>query len=263
MIRKLQETDRQQTMQFVSQKPAENVFIIGDIEGYGFHSTIQTLWGDFNDQGDLRAVLLKYNENFIIYAPEDFDAKGLANIINTDSSFSYLSGIEEMVNKLTPYITAQPKKPRVLYYAKCETAEFLPTIPKGITIEKGRAKDAEAIIEKMKAIPEFATGNYSVKHKQVSLEKGLARAFFIKEQGIIISSASSTAENSQSAMIVGVGTLPEHQKRGLATYCMSMLCRELLAENKMLCLFYDNPSAGAIYKRIGFLDIGKWSMWTY
>lgn len=263
MIRKLQETDRQQTMQFVSQKPAENVFIIGDIEGYGFHSTIQTLWGDFNDQGDLRAVLLKYDENFIIYAPQDLDAKGLANIVNTDKSFSYLSGIEEMVNKLIPYITAQPKKPRVLYYAKCETAEFLPTIPKGIAIEKGRAEDAEAIIEQMKAIPEFAECNYNVEHKQVSLEKGLARAYFIKEQGTIISSASSTAENSQSAMIVGVGTLPQHQKKGLASYCMSKLCRDLLAENKMLCLFYDNPSAGAIYKRIGFIDIGKWSMWTY
>ena len=263
MIRKLQETDRQQTMHFISLKPAENVFIIGDIEGYGFHSTIQTLWGDFNDQGDLRAVLLKYDKNFIIYAPEDFDANKLANIINKDTSFNYLSGMEEMVNKLTPYITAQPKKPRVLYYAKCETAEYLPTIPKGITIEKCRAEDAKAIIEQMKAIPEFAEGNYSVEHKQVSLEKGLARAYFIKEQGIIISSASSTAENSQSAMIVGVGTLPEHQKKGLATYCMSKLCRELLAENKMLCLFYDNPSAGAIYKRIGFVDIGKWSMWTY
>lgn len=263
MIRQLIETDRQQTMDFVSQKPAENVFMIGDIEGYGFHSTIQTLWGDFNDQGNLRSVLLKYDKNFIIYAPGDFDAKGLATIINTDSSFSYLSGIEEMVNKLIPYITAQPKKPRVLYYAKCESAELLPAIPSKITLERARVDDAKDIITMMKAIPEFAEGNYSVEHKQVSLEKGLARAYFIKEQGTIISSASSTAENSQSAMIVGVGTLPEHQKRGLATYCMSKLCRELLAENKMLCLFYDNPSAGAIYKRIGFVDIGKWSMWTY
>lgn len=215
MIRQLIETDRQQTMDFVSQKPAENVFIIGDIEGHGFHSTIQTLWGDFNEQGNLRAVLLKYDKNFIIYAPEDFDAKGLANIINTDSSFSYLSGIEEMVNKLTPYITAQPKKPRVLYYAKCESDELLPTIPSEITLERARVDDAQAIIALMKAIPEFAEGNYSVENKQVSLEKGLARAYFIKEQGTIISSASSTAENSQSAMIVGVGTLPQHQKKDL------------------------------------------------
>ena len=263
MIRQLQEIDRQLTMNFVSQKPAENVFIIGDIEGHGFHSSIQTLWGDFNGQGNLRAVLLKYDKNFIVYAPGDFDAKGIATIINKDLSFSYLSGIEEIVNKLTPYITAKPKKPRVLYYAKCESAELLPTIPAEITLEKARVDDARDIINQMKAIPEFAEGNYSVEHKQVSLEKGLARAYFIKNQGTIISSASSAAENSQSAMIVGVGTLPSHQKKGLATYCMSKLCRELLEENKMLCLFYDNPSAGAIYKRIGFVDIWKWSMWTY
>lgn len=263
MIRQLQEIDRQQTMVFVSQKPAENVFIIGDIEGHGFHSSIQTLWGDFNDKGNLRAVLLKYDKNFIIYAPKDFDAKGIATVINKDSSFSYLSGIEEMVNKLTPYITAQPKKPRVFYYAKCESTRLLPPIPPEIIIERAQADDARDIIGQMKAIPEFAEGNYSVEHKQVSLEKGLARAYFIKDQDTIVSSASSTAENSQSAMIVGVGTLPSHQKKGLATYCMSKLCRELLEENKMLCLFYDNPSAGAIYKRIGFVDIGKWSMWTY
>lgn len=263
MIKQLTEQDFDITMDFVSEKPAENLFIIGDIEGYGFHSDIQTLWGDFNDKDHLRGVLLKYDKNFIIYAPGEFDAKGLANIINTDSSYSFLSGIEEMVNKLNPYITAEPKNRRVLYYAKCETAEFLPVIPLGITLEKARAEDAEAIIAHMKAIPEFADGDYSVENKRMSLKKGLARARFIKEDGVIISSASSTAENSQSAMIVGVGTLPEHQKKGLASYCMSKLCEELLAEGKMLCLFYDNPAAGSIYKRLGFEDIGKWCMWKY
>lgn len=263
MIRKLIEADRQITMDFVGQKPAENVFIIGDIEGHGFHSNIQTLWGDFNEKGDLRGVLLKYDQNFIVYAPAAFDAEGFANIINKDLSFSYLSGIEEMVNQLAPYIKTQPKKPRVLYYAKCETVEHLPAIPADVNLEKAQADDARAIIAQMKAIPEFSEGNYSVENKRESLEKGLARAYLIKNNGVIVSSASSTAENSQSAMIVGVGTLPDYQKKGLATYCMSKLCRELLEENKMLCLFYDNPAAGAIYKRIGFVDIGKWCMWTY
>ncbi|MFX3674949.1 MAG: GNAT family N-acetyltransferase [Paenisporosarcina sp.] len=263
MIRKLTEQDREIAMKFVSKKPAENLFIIGDIEGYGFHSNIQTLWGDFNDTGDLRGVLLKYDQNFIVYAPEEFDAKGIANIINGDTSFSYLSGIEEMVNKLRPFLKAEPKNPRVLYYAKCESSELLNTIPADVSLVKAQPEDAEAIIAQMKEIPEFAEGNYSVEHKKVSMEKGLSRAYFIKEDGVIISSASSTAENSQSAMIVGVGTVPEHQKKGLASYCMSKLCGELLAEGKMLCLFYDNPAAGAIYKRIGFVDIGKWSMWKF
>lgn len=263
MIRKLVEQDRHLTMQFVSAKPAENLFIIGDIEGYGFHSDIQTLWGDFSESGELRAVLLKYDQNFILYAPKSFDHEGVASVINQDSNFTYLSGIEEMVNKITTYITREPKKPRVMYYAKCETADHLPEIPADMLIEKAVPEDAGPIIAQMKAIPEFAQGNYSVENKRMSLEKGLARAYFIKEDDVIVSSASSTAENSQSAMIVGVGTLESHQNRGLASYCMSKLCRELLAEGKMLCLFYDNPAAGSIYKRIGFVDIGKWSMWTY
>jgi len=263
MIRLLTEKDRALTMDFVSEKPAENLFIIGDIEGYGFHSNIQTLWGDINEAGNLRGVLLKYDKNFILYAPGDFDAKGLANIINKDTSYTYISGIEEMVSKLSPHLKLKSKDPRVLYYAKCETSESLNVIPSNIVLEKAQPNDAKAIIAQMKAIPEFAEGNYSVEHKRNSLEKGVARAYYIKEDGVIISSASSTAENSQSAMIVGVGTLPEHQKKGLASYCMSKLCGELLAEGKMLCLFYDNPAAGSIYKRIGFVDIGKWCMWKF
>lgn len=263
MIRQLTEKDRALTMDFVSEKPAENLFIIGDIEGYGFHSNIQTLWGDFNETGNLRAVLLKYDKNFILYAPGDFDPKGLATIINKDTSFTYLSGIEEMVSKLSPHLKLKPRDPRVLYYAKCETSESLNIIPSNIVLEKAEPKDAKDIIAQMKAIPEFAEGNYSVENKRNSLEKGVSRAYYIKEDGLIISSASSTAENSQSAMIVGVGTLPEHQKKGLASYCMSQLCGELLAEGKMLCLFYDNPAAGSIYKRIGFVDIGKWCMWKF
>jgi predicted GNAT family acetyltransferase len=263
MIRKLVEQDREMTMQFVSVKPAENLFIIGDIEGYGFHSDIQTLWGDFSAEGELRAVLLKYDKNFILYAPAAFDNEGIASIINQDSSFTYLSGIEEMVNLITPFIKKEAKKPRVMYYAKCETALLLPEIPDDVLIEKAVPDDAAEIIAQMKAIPEFAHGNYSVEHKKSSLEKGFGRAYYVKDNNVIVSSASSTAENSQSAMIVGVGTLVDHQNKGLASYCMSKLCGELLAEGKMLCLFYDNPAAGSIYKRIGFVDIGKWSMWTY
>ncbi|MGP4075489.1 GNAT family N-acetyltransferase [Halobacillus sp. K22] len=66
-----------------------------------------------------------------------------------------------------------------------------------------------------------------------------------------------------SAMVVGVCTHPEHKNQGYASVCMTKLCQELLAEGKMLCLFYDNPEAGSIYKRLGFEDIGKWMMHVF
>ena len=66
-----------------------------------------------------------------------------------------------------------------------------------------------------------------------------------------------------SAMIVGVATDKDYRNQGLASAVMSKLCEEVLNEGKELCLFYDNPSAGKIYKRIGFTDIGIWSMWSF
>lgn len=263
MIRQLLEADRQETMAFIGVQPAENLFIIGDIEAYGFEDPIQTLWGDFGEDGVIRGVLLKYTDNYIVWAPGDFDAAGFAAIINADPSFRFLSGIEPIVHKVEPYLDRKPDHPRVLYYAKCETAAGLPAIPQEVTVRKAVPDDAEALIDQMYAIPEFADGEYSVSHKRRTLAEGTARAWLIEGDGRIISSASSTAENSMSAMIVGVGTVPGYQQQGLASYCMSVLCRELLDEGKMLCLFYDNPAAGRIYKRIGFRDIGKWCMWTY
>lgn len=79
----------------------------------------------------------------------------------------------------------------------------------------------------------------------------------------MVSMASTTAENTFSAMVVGVATLESYKKKGYATACMVKLCDQLLSEGKELCLFYDNPEAGAIYKRIGFEDIGFWMMYTY
>ena len=72
--------------------------------------------------------------------------------------------------------------------------------------------------------------------------------------------AKSTAENKTHAIIVGVGTHPQFRNKGYATKCISKICGELLNENKIPCLFYDNEEAGKIYKKLGFIKIGNWSI---
>ena len=114
------------------------------------------------------------------------------------------------------------------------------------------------------SIPEFSHSNFSVESRKRDEKYKTGRTYIIRnEEGVMVSSASSTAENSQSAMIVSVGTRPGYEKRGYATRCLEKLCSDLLAEGKTLCLFYDNPEAGNIYKRIGFKDIGMWSLVRY
>ena len=67
MIRKLMQKDHEIVQALLQQEPAYNLFIIGDIEAYGYESEFQELWGDFTPDGNLRAVLLRYYQSFIPY----------------------------------------------------------------------------------------------------------------------------------------------------------------------------------------------------
>ncbi|MNB76202.1 Acetyltransferase (GNAT) family protein [compost metagenome] len=82
----------------------------------------------------------------------------------------------------------------------------------------------------------------------------------MEREGRVIATASTTAENSVSAMVISVATHPDYRGQGLASGVVSALCSELNTEGKSLCLFYDNPKAASIYKRIGFHDVGDWTM---
>ncbi|WP_328585888.1 hypothetical protein [Rossellomorea aquimaris] len=87
MVRVLTQENDRQCQQLIQKEPAENLFIIGDIEAFGYEQDFQKIWGDFDEDGNLRGILLKYRENFIPYSPGEFDAEGFAAIINSCDDF--------------------------------------------------------------------------------------------------------------------------------------------------------------------------------
>src|SRR6056297_3039340 len=81
MIRKLEEKDRKETLDFLSEEPSINLFAIGDIESFGFNEDFQDVWGQFDDN-KLTGVLLRYNQNFIPYwKKDDFNPEKFIDII--------------------------------------------------------------------------------------------------------------------------------------------------------------------------------------
>lgn len=80
-------------------------------------------------------------------------------------------------------------------------------------------------------------------------------------EGRLVTIASTSAENSESAMVVGVATAETCRGRGYASAVVSALCRDCFGRGKKyLCLFYDNPVAGKIYNRAGFQELGEYGM---
>lgn len=263
MIRRLNQSDHEVCFNILKTRSAENLFIIGDIEAYGYDQEFQKLWGEFNESGELIAVLLKYQENYIPFAAESFNAEGFAEIISNDPDFRFMSGLKEFTEKIEPYLIKQLKTKRQTYYAKCTRLTSYKNNVDFSNVQQALPQDAEALVELLNSVPEFSDSIITVERKRRTLTDGTSRSFFIMEDKKMVSTASTAAENSLSAMVVGVATLENYKKRGHATTCMFMLCSQLLQEGKELCLFYDNPAAGAIYKRIGFEDIGFWMMYTY
>lgn len=49
MIRQLTEKDHELCQRLIHQQPAENLFIIGDIEAFGYEQDFK-IWGDFDDE---------------------------------------------------------------------------------------------------------------------------------------------------------------------------------------------------------------------
>ena len=120
MIRKLTEDDRKKTFEFLSDEPAINLFVIGDIECFGFDEDFQELWGSFNDLNHLEGVLLRFNESYIPYYKDtNFDSTDFRNIITADSRKKIVSGKESIVKQFRG-ILKNPKE-KSMYF--CELKE--------------------------------------------------------------------------------------------------------------------------------------------
>lgn len=236
---------------------------MGDIEAYGFDTEFQTVWGQFDNSEELIGVLLKYEGNYIPYTENDINWKEFAAIINNDPNMTELSGLKPIVEKLEPFIVKNMKSKSSFYYAKCQNLKISKSEDELHSVEVLSVEELEELVALLKTVPEFQHANITVESKKRTIENKTGRTYFIRMNGEMATTASTTAENSSSAMIVAVATKEQYKRKGLATDCMIKLCQDLLKEEKELCLFYDNPDAGKIYKRLGFEDIGFWNVYRY
>ncbi|MEH7336005.1 GNAT family N-acetyltransferase [Neobacillus drentensis] len=258
MIRKLSENDHKQVLSFLREEPSINLFIIGDLEVFGYHSDFQEIWGEFDPQGEFKAILLRFYQSFIPYAKGEFNVRGFASIMNEYRKPLYLSGKSAIVERFESYKELELGPKQVTYFAECRSPENLGTTD--LEIHSAGIEDVDRIISLRSTIKEFQIRSDAREILLKSIESNTSRTYYTEENGIMTSCVSTTAENSISAMIVGVCTRNENRRQGLATGIMQKLFNDVLSEGKTLCLFYDNPEAGRIYKRLGFKDIGMWTM---
>ncbi len=263
-LRRLGEADRGWLVDYLSDEPDVNLFLLGDLEGYGFDRPFQDLFA-YERDGRVDSVLLRYNDHFIPYSRyADFDPEPLLRTIRKQPENS-VSGKREVIERLKPGLPTGFRF-RETFLSRLEAVRDPGGPHVADDVARATLEDVEELVDLYCRIDEFGTRNRrdaerASMARTISEEKG--RYCFVRREGRIVAAAATTAENTESAMVVGVATDPAFRRQGLATHLVAGLCRDVLSGGrKRLCLFYDNPAAGAIYRRIGFAETGTWVMGT-
>ncbi|MBE5104937.1 GNAT family N-acetyltransferase [Bacillus thuringiensis] len=260
MIRKLTREDHEQVFAFLKEEAALNLFIIGDIEAFGYDTDFQELWGAFKENETLKSILLRFHDSFIPYSKEEFVTSDYEALLSAYKPLK-LSGKSTIVQRFETAPSVQLGAKNEMYFCECLNDNNLPCTPIHETIKLASLDDIERIMQLRSNIAEFPTVNESEKMLRQAIETNTGRTYYIEKDGAIIASASTSAENSLSTMVVGVCTHPNHRGNGYASLILQKMIQDFTKEDRTLCLFYNNPAAGRIYKRLGFKDIGMWTMY--
>lgn len=264
MIKKLSAEFEKKIMEYVIDEKEYNLYIISNIENLGFEKDYLTYYGDVDNEGNLKGIMVKFFNIYTIYTKSDcWDKEGFVDILN-DSELGMITGKESFVDELIKsglhveeyeghyYATMGEKKSDGLNVQDDDRMGKLEKVTVGMV---------EEVVQLREAIPEFmqGSGNFGKILREGILNE-TTRAYCIRENGNMVAFAQTSAENSQSAMITSVMTHLDQRKKGYASLCVEMLCAELIQEGRSLCLYYVNTNAGKIYRKIGFEEIGKWGI---
>lgn len=256
MIRKLHQSDNEVVMNVLSKDKSYNIFLIGDIEAFGYEESFQTVYGDFvNDE--LISVLLVYYDNICFYSTGDFNPE-FFTVLETHT-FNFISGKPVC---LEPFIKQYPElKLQEMYF--CENSTVVPSSMDS-TVKVAKTKEEfEDIFNLLKQINEFG---YQNKPKEQYIQQRIdwlkrEKCLYIKQEDQVVATLTVTSETAYNATVIGVATHPNYRKLGLASKIVDAANYLYIHDQKKsLCLFYDNPKAGSIYHRLGYETIGKWKM---
>jgi hypothetical protein len=233
-----------------------------NLEVYGFGGEVVQGWGAFTpDETEIEGVLLRYSNTVIVTDIDGAAASAFAPVIDNENGVAGVRGTIETVRRVRANLRR--------YTANgLEQSTFMqlripPHCPPEILRLARRARPDD--LDKLATL---YSGAYTMFRTRANVAAKLAetRVFVVEEppgarQSLRIAScALLNMEGTDAGLIGGVFTSAGARGRGYASACTAALSLDLQRDNKLPCLFYENPVAGRLYRRLGFEDAGQWAV---
>lgn len=230
---------------YMSEK-CRNIFAVrvkSLIKAYGKYEDIIDIWYQKNKFDNVSAYIVKYSGEFIA------DISDLADTEEITDMCSLAGGAvlfcKEESEKLCSGIVMRLEK---LHYNACNYK----------AVDGVRLKDYYSLLESRNnsgfSVCGFEDFYVDLNHR---IRKGCAEVKGIYENDMLVSCCAASAIYGNSAVIAGVVTRREFEKRGLASYLVSDLCKSLKSIG--ICNIYIQRHTDKnynFYHKIGFEDKG-------
>ena len=134
MMRKLTKKDHEQVFAYLKEEAALNLFIIGDLEAFGYETDFQELWGVYKENGTLKSILLRFHDTFIPYSKEEFVVTDYEALLSAYKPLK-LSGKSTIVERFETAPSVQLGAKNEMYFCECLNDSNLPSTPIHETIK--------------------------------------------------------------------------------------------------------------------------------
>ena len=103
-VRRLTNQDRPALHALLREAPAQNLYLLGNLETLGFDHELCEFWGDLGARGQLRAVLNRYMTGWSCYGHADADWPTLARVMDDHPEVERLQDNPGGIPSLLPYL---------------------------------------------------------------------------------------------------------------------------------------------------------------
>ncbi len=236
-----------------------------NIEVYGFDGPVLRAWGaygrDSTVRGPMVGVMFRLNNTMIAVDLDGGCAAPFCRIIDSELGVAGVRGSAEVVSGIRAGI-------RRYRAAEWEDSYLMslpspPICPANCMALARRASMKD--IDTLSALYQDAGTMYRSR-ANVAAKLSESRVFVVEEPplgrraGRIASCALLSPEGSDAGLIGGVYTMPAARNKGYAAACVSALAVDIQRDGKLPVLFYENPVAGRLYRKLGFEERGRWGV---
>jgi predicted GNAT family acetyltransferase len=233
-----------------------------NIEAHGYDGPVVRSWGAFAADGaEMVGLMLRFS-NTVIPVDRDGQCAGVfAAIIDAEQGLAGMRGTSEIVADLQALL----RRYQAADWEDSFSLRLLrpPSCPPETLALARRAHPED--LDRLAALYAEAGTMYRSR-ANVAAKLATTRVFVAEEPAAprrparIVSCALLNVEGRDAGLIGGVYTHPQARGKGYAAACTARLSIDLQHDGKLPCLFYENPAAGRVYRRLGFEDSGRWAV---